>query len=377
MALFLAAAAAAVAVIWEPALEAFMANPALNGVIVGVLVVGVFVCVRQAASLSGEIAWVEAFERRGPEGAAQQRSPRLLAPIARALGGAERRSRLAAASTQALLDGLGSRLDEGRELSRYLVGLLIFLGLLGTFWGLLETVRSVGNVVDGLSAGDAAATFDSLKSGLRAPLDGMGTAFSSSLFGLAGALALGFLDLQAGQAQNRFYNDVEDWLAGMSRFHAGPHIGDMEGGGGSASAYVEALLGQTAESLADLNRLVTRSEEMRRETQQALARTGDRLHDLGDRLEALGRIVESQQHSLSLLAEKEDIAGPALRDVAAKLDALAAGDPEAKRQRAQMERLLERIGDGVTNGQSELARELRSELRLIGRALSGRPDGSN
>ena len=377
MALFLAAAAAAVAVIWEPALEAFMANPALNGVIVGVLVVGVFVCVRQAASLSGEIAWVEAFERRGPEGAAQQKSPRLLAPIARALGGEERRSRLAAASTQALLDGLGSRLDEGRELSRYLVGLLIFLGLLGTFWGLLETVRSVGNVVDGLSAGDAAATFDSLKSGLRAPLDGMGTAFSSSLFGLAGALALGFLDLQAGQAQNRFYNDVEDWLAGMSRLHAGPHIGDMEGGGGSASEYVEALLGQTAESLADLNRLVTRSEEMRRETQQALARTGDRLHDLGDRLEALGRIVESQQHSLSLLAEKEDIAGPALRDVAAKLDALAAGDPEAKRQRAQMERLLERIGDGVTNGQSELARELRSELRLIGRALSGRPDGSN
>lgn len=364
MALFLAAAAAASAVVWRPALAAFEANPALNGVIVGVFAIGVFVCVRQATSLAHEIAWVEAFKRQGSE-AAQARQPRLLAPIARAFGqmrpaGDDRRPTLNATAARALLDGLASRMDEARELARYLVGLLIFLGLLGTFWGLLETVRSVGDVVDGLAAdAEAADTFAALKSGLQAPLDGMGTAFSSSLFGLAGALALGFLDLQAGQAQNRFYNDVEDWISTMARFQGAPSLGDGDGLSASPSAYVEALLGQTAESLDDLRRLVARSEEGRRETQQALARTGDRLHDLAGRLETLGAIVERQQHALTVLAEKEQ----------------APGDPEARRQLAQIERLLERMGESVVGGQAELIQELRAEFRLLGRALTGRGDG--
>jgi len=376
MALFLAAAAGAAAIVWRPALEGFMANPALNGVIAGVFVVGAFVCFRQAAGLSGEIAWVETFAAHGPEAAAR-RQPRLLAPIASALSAQDRKSDLHAASARALLDGLGSRLDEARELSRYMVGLLIFLGLLGTFWGLLETVRSVGDVVDGLTAGDdAAATLSSLKSGLRAPLDGMGTAFSSSLFGLAGALALGFLDLQAGQAQNRFYNDVEDWLAGMSRFHAGPALPDIEGvGGGASSAYVEALLGQTAESLDDLRRLMTRSEEGRRETQQALARTGDRLHDLAGKLETLGKIVERQQHAISILADREDATTPALQAIAGQLSNVAAGDPEARRQLSQIERLLERLGEATVSGQAQISQDLRDELRLLGRVLTGRADG--
>ncbi|MEQ9124660.1 MAG: flagellar motor protein MotA, partial [Alphaproteobacteria bacterium] len=275
MALFLAAAFAAVLTIWRPALDAFMANPPLNGVIVGVFFVGVFVCVRQAWRLTDEIRWVEAFRLRGAEQAAA-RSPSLLAPIARALSETGPRKSLAGASARALLDGLGSRLDESRELARYLLGLLIFLGLLGTFWGLLETVRSVGDVIDGLAVDQGAAgdTFGRLQSGLRAPLDGMGTAFSSSLFGLAGALALGFLDLQAGQAQNRFFMDVEDWISGMTRFQSATALGDGEGPAASTSAYVEALLGQTAETLDDLSRLVARGEEGRRETQQALARTG-------------------------------------------------------------------------------------------------------
>ncbi|MGZ0189076.1 MAG: flagellar motor protein MotA [Alphaproteobacteria bacterium] len=377
MALFLASAAAAVVIIWDPALAAFMANPALNGVIVSVFAVGVFVCVRQASSLSGEIAWIEAFNLRGGE-ATGRRAPRLLAPIARAIGETDRQPSLAATSTRVLMDGLGSRLDEARELARYLVGLLIFLGLLGTFWGLLETVRSVGDVVAGLGVtGDAVATFDSLKSGLRAPLDGMGTAFSSSLFGLAGAVALGFLDLQAGQAQNRFFNDVEDWLSGMASFHAGPKLVDGEGasGSGASSAYVEALLGQTAEALDDLRRLVARQEEGRRETHQSMARTGDRLHDLTDRLQTLGEIVERQQHSLVSMAEREDTTAPAINALTERLAAPATGDPETKRQLAQIERLLERLGDGIIGGQGELAQELRTELRLLGRTLTGRTDG--
>lgn len=361
MALFLAAAAAAVGALWRPAFDAFLANPALNGVIVGVFVVGIFVCVRQASGLSADIAWVETFNRRGGGGSPGARPPRLLAPIARALdenGG--KRPSLPATSARALLDGLGSRLDESRELARYLVGLLIFLGLLGTFWGLLETVRSVSDVVDGLAADAAAAeTFNRLQSGLRAPLDGMGTAFSSSLFGLAGALALGFLDLQAGQAQNRFYNEVEDWLSAMARFGGGPLPGDGEGLSASPTAYVEALLGQTAESLDDLQRLVARSEEGRRENQQALARTGDRLHDLANKLENLGAIVERQQHLLSQIVEKN----------------APSAEAETQRQLAQIERLLARLGETIGGGQAELARDLRNELRLLGRTLTGRGDG--
>lgn len=364
MGLFLAAAMAAVALNWEPALVAFQANPALNGVIVGVFLVGVFVCVRQAGSLTEEIKWVEAFKRTGAQNA-EAKPPRLLGPIARAFKamsrpGDDRKPSMTAVSARSLLDGLGSRLDESRELARYLVGLLIFLGLLGTFWGLLETVRAVGDVVDGLDPGLAPTdTFSSLQSGLRAPLDGMGTAFSSSLFGLAGALALGFLDLQAGQAQNRFYNEVEDWMATMSRLQ-GATIGDGESGlTASPSAYVEALLSQTAESLDDLRRMVTRTEEGRRETQQAFARTGDRLHDLTTRLETLGAVVERQQRALTTIAEQN--AQP--------------GDPEARRQLAQIERLLERIGQTIAGGQAELTQELRSELRLLGRSLSGRGDG--
>lgn len=377
MAVFLAAAAAAVAIIWQPALMAFMANPALNGVIVGVFLIGLFVCVRQAGGLGAEIAWVEAFNRRGMDGVAG-RSPRLLGPIARALSQSkgEGRPTLAATSARALLDGLGSRLDEARELARYLVGLLIFLGLLGTFWGLLETVRAVGDVIDGLAVdGAAAESFGALQAGLRAPLDGMGTAFSSSLFGLAGALALGFLDLQAGQAQNRFFNDVEDWLSTISRFQAGPALGDGDGHGLGASAYMEALLSQTAETLEDLSRMVARSEDGRRETQQVMARSGDRLHDLADKLDSFGAVVERQQQALTLMAEREDRAGPALEQLVAGVQKQAAGDPEARRQLAQIERLLQRLGDGVTTGQAELARELRSELRLLARTLLGRGDG--
>jgi hypothetical protein len=160
------------------------------------------------------VAWVNSFRLADP-GLELARPPSLLAPMAAILG--ERTSgRMAISPTimRSLLDSIATRLDEARDLSRYMTGLLIFLGLLGTFWGLIETVGSVGKVIDGLKVGgDAGQVFDSLKEGLAAPLGGMGISFSSSLFGLAGSLVLGFLDLQTSQAQNRFYIDLEDWLS--------------------------------------------------------------------------------------------------------------------------------------------------------------------
>jgi hypothetical protein len=178
-----------------------------------VLLIGILLAFRQVIRLFPEVAWVNGFRIADP-GLAVARPPVLLAPMASILGDRAGRMAISAQIMRGLLDSIATRLDEARDLSRYMTSLLIFLGLLGTFWGLIETVGSVGKVIDGLKVGgDAGALFDSLREGLAAPLSGMGISFSSSLFGLAGSLVLGFLDLQTSQAQNRFYTDLEDWLS--------------------------------------------------------------------------------------------------------------------------------------------------------------------
>jgi len=192
---------------------AFMANPGLNSLIIAVLVIGIILTLRQVIRLYPEIAWVNNFRLADP-GLAVERPPVLLAPMAAILGSRIGRMAISAQMLRGILDSIATRLDEARDLSRYMTGLLVFLGLLGTFWGLIETVSSVGGVIQSLKGtGDAGSMFDSLREGLAAPLGGMGIAFSSSLFGLAGSLVLGFLDLQSSQAQNRFYTELEDWLS--------------------------------------------------------------------------------------------------------------------------------------------------------------------
>ena len=200
-------------ILHQQIIAAFMANPGLNGLILGVLVIGILLAFRQVARLFPEVAWVNNFRLADP-GIAVDRPPVLLAPMAAILGDRLGRMAISTPIMRGLLDSIATRLDEARDLSRYMTGLLIFLGLLGTFWGLIETVGSVGKVVETLRpGGDAGSVFETLREGLAAPLGGMGIAFSSSLFGLAGSLVLGFLDLQMGQAQNRFYTDLEDWLS--------------------------------------------------------------------------------------------------------------------------------------------------------------------
>ena len=192
---------------------AFLANPGLNAVIIGVLIIGILLSFRQVLRLFPEIAWVNSFRLSDPD-IARGRQPVLLAPMAAILGERGSGAAISPQIMRSLTDSIASRLDETRDISRYMTGLLVFLGLLGTFWGLIETVGSVGGVIQGLRAGgDAGSMFDSLREGLAAPLSGMGISFSSSLFGLAGSLVLGFLDLQTSQAQNRFYTELEDWLA--------------------------------------------------------------------------------------------------------------------------------------------------------------------
>lgn len=215
MVIFLILAGIVGVVLYRRLTTAFMANPGLNGLIFFTLFLGILFAIRQVIRLMPEVRWVNAYRLRDP-GLELREQPAMLAPMATILGDRVGRRSISIATLRSILESIGMRLDEQREISRYLTGLLVFLGLLGTFWGLIETVGSVGNIVKSLdigSGGNPAGVFDALKTGLAAPLAGMGVSFSSSLFGLAGSLVLGFLDLQAGQASNRFYTELEDWLA--------------------------------------------------------------------------------------------------------------------------------------------------------------------
>ncbi|MFQ5561944.1 MAG: hypothetical protein ACE5FO_00080 [Parvularculaceae bacterium] len=199
-------------------IDAFNANPALNGLILGVLFIGIIYNLRQAGVISPAVRWVEAFrETVDPSRTRLPRAPGIIGAMTKLLLDAdERGGRMAPESTRAILDSIGTRMDEGRDMGRYIGNLLVFLGLLGTFWGLLQTVNAVADTINGLTASEAEDAVAQLINNLKQPLSGMGTAFSSSLFGLGGSLVVGFLDLQAGQAQNRFYTDLEDWLSGMT-----------------------------------------------------------------------------------------------------------------------------------------------------------------
>jgi hypothetical protein len=304
------------AILYPQFRTAFMANPGLNGLIVFVLLLGILYAFRMVWRLFRDVNWVNHFRITEP-GLDIPYSPRLLAPMAAMLRDRQG-TVLSPLSMRSLLDSLASRLDEARDISRYLIGLLIFLGLLGTFWGLLETVTSVGQTIRSLdvSTAESATIFEELKSGLEAPLAGMGTSFSSSLFGLAGALILGFLDLQASQAQNRFYNDLEDWLSSITDIAAGDvgqltvppflrldlsHIeksierinhtlddaladpgyaGGEDGGGASAESLerlagaVEGLVQQMREEQKIVRQWAHAQSEQQSEIRRLLARTG-------------------------------------------------------------------------------------------------------
>jgi hypothetical protein len=372
MAVFLVLVAGLAAALFRPLSTAFMGNPGINGVILGILLCGIIYIFRQVLLLNPETAWIEDFRERlanrdltAPSGPA----PRLLSSMARMLsmrqGG---RVSLSATSLQTLLDGISSRLDETRETSRYLIGVLVFLGLLGTFYGLLETVRAVGGVIGGLnvSSNDLARAFADLKTALGSPLAGMSTAFSSSLFGLAGSLVLGFLDLQAGQAQNRFYNDLEEWLSTYTRLSSG---GFGDGGDGSVPAYIQALLEQTADSLENLQRILTRSEESRIGANNTLPALIDRLGTVSEHLKAgqmlMVRLAENQMELKPSLARLVTVAENSLGQ-----------DDVLRTHLRNIEAYMARLSEDIVEGRSLTMMELRSEIRLLARTIAAISDES-
>lgn len=256
MLIFLTLVGFIVAILHKPLLDAVGNNPALNGLIIAVLLFGILYSFNQVLRLYPEIRWVNAFRIADP-GLAISHQPRLLAPMSTLLRDRTGAISLSTASMGSIMDSLASRLDEARDTGRYLVGLLVFLGLLGTFWGLLETIKAVGSVIGEIdtNADDTVQLFGDLKAGLSAPMQGMGTAFSSSLLGLAGSLILGFLELQASHAHNRFYNELEEWLSGITEISTGGDFGD-----GSANRQLAATLHNMQRVLEELNSRLANGE---------------------------------------------------------------------------------------------------------------------
>ncbi len=371
MAVFLGLVLVVVVLLSGALADAFSNNPLLNGLIFLVLLTGIGWNLLNVQRLQPEVHWLETFQKQRNRLAALP-PPRLLAPMASMLAARQAKNRdgqdrftLSAPAMRSLLDSLASRLDESRELSRYMTGLLIFLGLLGTFWGLLLTVAAVSDVIGGMSvgSGDINALFDQLKAGLGRPLRGMGTAFSSSMFGLAGALVLGFLDLTAGQAQNRFFNELEEWLAGLTRLSSGA-LGSDDGSG-SVPVYVQALLEQTAENMENLQSILVRGEDGRIQSNNAILALTEKIATLSDTMRA-------SQQLMMRLAETQSQLGPAL----AKLgERRPDGDEAARAHLRNIEIYMQRLLSESEQGRVQSTAELRNDIRVLTRTIAALAEG--
>lgn len=254
MVLFLALVCIAGVLLFPFLKSAFFTNPVLNGLIAFVLAAGIILNFRSVFVLRKEVRWIN--KQPLPLDDAALAPLRLLSPLALILKNNRAKGNAVISPTiaRSVLDSVGMRLEEVRDISRYLIGLSTFLGLLGTFWGLMSTVGAVGDVIRALNVSGESASdaFNTIKTSLEAPLSGMGTAFSSSLLGLAGALVMGFLDLQANDAQNHFYNGLDEHLAALTRYASG--VGSTDDSVTSNAAYTNALLEQMVESMADIRR---------------------------------------------------------------------------------------------------------------------------
>ena len=373
MLVFLVAVAAIVAWLSPTLRDIFMNNPDLNGLILLILLIGIAWTLRQVMRLGREVAWVQAYQNMRPS-VTPVPPPRLLAPMASMLlmrdsgrgtrGGAHGRFTLSTLATRSLLDSIGSRLDESREVARYMTGLLIFLGLLGTFWGLLRTIGAVAGVIQHMSiaSSDLAQLFEQLKSGLAEPLNGMGIAFSASLFGLSSALVLGFLDLTAAQAQNRFFNELEEWLAGLTRLSSGV----LAEGEGSVPVYVQALLEQTAENMEGLQTILARGEETRSQANHMVMA-------LAERMAALTDTMRANQQLMLRIGEAQQSVAPILQRIA-DMRHDAGLDEISRAHLRNIDLHLQRLLTESEQGRAQATAELRNDLRILTRTIAARAE---
>lgn len=339
----------------------FLANPFLNGIILGVFVLGVFACFWQVFQLITSVSWIEKFARG--RGADENSAPRLLASLAALLRSRGARMQISASSSRTILDSVGTRMDESRDITRYVINLLIFLGLLGTFYGLattipgiVETIRSL-NVQEGQSSQDV---FSNLIGGLESQLAGMGTAFASSLLGLAGSLVVGLLELFAGHGQNRFYREMEEWLSTITR--VGFSSGEDGAGGGFDQSVVATVLDHMVEQIDSLQGLFLQGESSRAQTDErvlnmtkAVNRLTDRLDTAIDPTDALNRVAAGQEKLLAyLIQEKTNEDGI---------------DPESRMRLRSIDVQLLKLLDEVKDGRAASVSQISADLGQVTHAL--------
>ena len=358
-----------------PALEpVIMANPFLNGLILVVFLIGVIACFLQVFQLTTSVRWIEGFA--GDHGAPSENPPRLLAPLAALLRSRAANRHISSTSANSILESVATRIEEARDITRYLVSLLIFLGLLGTFYGLATTVPAVVETIRSLAPQEGEGgveVFARLMSGLEAQLGGMGTAFSSSLLGLAGSLVVGLLELFASRGQNRFYRELEEWMSSITRI--GFSSGEGEGGGEVGNLYsVLDYMGEQMESMrqmftqSDVNRAIL--DDKLTEVANSVATLTATLQQGGGTAEALNRVADGQEALLRRLNE-------------GRATAIDTGDEdeefdaESRMRLRSIDTQLLRILEELSAGRQETLAELRADIATLTRELRrGRPGGT-
>lgn len=339
-------------------LPIFTANPYLNGVIIAVFIIGVFACFYQVYQLIGSVRWIEDFVTEDTEAAATP--PTLLAPLAALLRARGARMQVNATSSRSILDSVSTRIDEAREITRYIVNMLIFLGLLGTFYGLATTVPAVVDTIRSLAPSDGeegVEVFSRLMTGLEAQLGGMGVAFGSSLLGLAGSLIVGLLELFAGHGQNRFYQELEDWLSSITR--VGFSSGEESTG---EQAVMAGVVDHMAEQMESLQVMMTQSDISRAMVDEKLGKLADAVDRMTTRMEgapspndALARVADGQERLITTLEKRETGEGI---------------DAESRMRLRSIDVQMLRILEEISAGRQETMAELRRDVSSIVDALA-------
>lgn len=340
-------------------LPVFMANLYLNGFIFAVFIFGIFSCFWQVSQLIGSVRWIERFA--AGESSPNDRAPQLLAPLASLLRSRGARMQISATSTRSILDSVAQRIDEEREITRYIVNLLIFLGLLGTFYGLATTVPAVVDTIRSLAPREGEQgqeIFNRLMTGLEAQLGGMGVAFGSSLLGLAGSLLVGLLELFAGHGQNRFYRELEEWLSSITR------VGFASGEEGSTEADVmSGVLESMSEQMDALQQIFADSDASRMAVDAKLGRLVDVISDMNDRTD--------QTEAISTGLERVALGQETLIEAMRAHDAVGGMDAESRMRLRSIDVQMLRILEEISAGRQESLTELRKDMELLAKAVSG------
>ena len=340
-------------------LPVFRANLYLNGFILFVFITGLYAALWQVYQIATSVAWIKAFAREGEDGS---HPPRLLVPLAGLLRERGSKMQIGAASARSILDSVATRIDEERDITRYITNLLIFLGLLGTFYGLATTVPAVVETIKSLAPGEGdggVEVFNRLMTGLESQLGGMGTAFSSSLLGLAGSLVVGLIELFATHGQNRFYRELEEWVSSITKLGFAPGDGEAPGETSGTSAW----LAHMADQMETMQVMFTQSDVSR-------ALVDERLGSLAESVDRLTRRIEDEGVStpyLIRIAESQDRLATVLEGQVEEGGAHV--DAESRMRLRSIDVQLLRILEEMSAGRQETLTDLRNDLGALTRAV--------